>query len=149
MHGVNSDIVTVTAQIHQLGLQTQLTSYQGAFSGAFAKQLGAAREGLAVTSLAPAVEQNLSVAAFAARWQQEKGRPANRLPRTQYFYDVPFIIADVAHHLHEKNLPMAGENMRQALIEVGTFDGPITFNPHHTVNKPVFVCGARVTGTLG
>ncbi len=143
VHGVNSDIVTVMAQIRQLGLQTQLTSYQGAFSDAFAKQLGAAGEGLTVTSLAPTAEQNPNVAAFVARWQQEKGRPANGLPYTQYFYDVPFIIAGMAHHLHEKNLPMTGENMRQALIEVGTFDGPmtgpVTFNPDHTVNKPVFV----------
>ena len=109
VHGVNSDIVTVMAQIRQLGLQTQLTSYQGAFSDAFAKQLGAAGEGLTVTSLAPTAEQNPNVAAFVARWQQEKGRPANGLPYTQYFYDVPFIIAGLAHHLHEKGLPMTGK----------------------------------------
>ena len=41
VQGVNSNIVTVMAQIRQLGLQTQLTSYQGAFSDAFAHQLGA------------------------------------------------------------------------------------------------------------
>ena len=147
VHGVNSDIVTVMAQIRQLGLQTQLTSYQGAFSDAFAKQLGAAGEGLTVTSLAPTAEQNPNVAAFIARWQQEKGRAANGLPYTQYFYDVPYIIAGMVHHLHEKNLPLTGDTMRQALIDVGTFDGPmtgpVTFSPDHTVNKPVFVWSVK------
>jgi branched-chain amino acid transport system substrate-binding protein len=143
VHGVNSDIVTVMAQIRQLGLQTQLTSYQGAFSDAFAHQLGAAGEGLTVTSLAPTAEQNPNVAAFVARWQKEKGRAANGLPYTQYFYDVPYVIAGIVHYLHEKNLPMTGETMRQALIEVHTFDGPmtgpVTFNADHTVDKPVYV----------
>ena len=143
VHGVNSDIVTIMAQIRQLGIKTQLTSYQGAFSDAFAHQLGAAGEGLTVTSLAPTAEQNPNVAAFVARWQKEKGRAANGLPYTQYFYDVPYIIAGIMHHLHEKNLPITGETLRQALIEVHTFDGPmtgpVTFNPDHTVDKPVYV----------
>jgi branched-chain amino acid transport system substrate-binding protein len=143
VHGVNSDIVTVMAQIRQLGIQTQLISYQGAFSDAFAKQLGAAGEGLTVTSLAPTAEQNPNVAAFVARWQQEKGRAANGLPYTQYFYDVPYILAGMIRYLHEKNLPITGETMRKALLDVRTFDGPmtgpVTFNDDHTVNKPVFV----------
>jgi branched-chain amino acid transport system substrate-binding protein len=143
VHGVNSDIVTVMAQIRQLGIQTQLTSYQGAFSDAFAKQLGAAGEGLTVTSLAPTAEQNPNVAAFVERWQKEKGRPANGLPYTQYFYDVPYIIVGMVHYLHEKNLPITGDTMRQALLAVRTFDGPmtgpVTFNDDHTVNKPVYV----------
>ncbi|HEY0184371.1 MAG TPA: ABC transporter substrate-binding protein [Rhodopila sp.] len=143
VHGVNSDIVTVMAQIRQLGIQTQLTSYQGAFSDAFAKQLGAAGEGLTVTSLAPTAEQNPNVAAFVERWRREKGRPANGLPYTQYFYDVPYIIAGMVHYLHEKNLPITGDTMRQALLAVRTFDGPmtgpVTFNDDHTVNKPVYV----------
>jgi branched-chain amino acid transport system substrate-binding protein len=143
VHGVNTDIVTIMEQIRQLGIQTQLTSYQGAFSDAFAKQLGAAGEGLTVTSLAPTAEQNPNVAAFVQRWQTEFGRVANGLPYTQYFYDVPYIVAGMVHYLHEKNLPISGENLRTALITVGTFDGPmtgpVTFNPDHTVNKPVFV----------
>ena len=96
-----------------------------------------------MTSLAPTAEQNPNVAAFVARWQKEKGRAANGLPYTQYFYDVPYVIAGIVHHLHEKNLPMTGETMRQALIEVRTFDGPmtgpVTFNADHTVDKPVYV----------
>lgn len=143
VHGVNSDIVTVMSQIRQLGIQTQLVSYQGAFSDAFAKQLGAAGEGLTVTSLAPTAEQNPNVAAFVERWQKEFGRTANGLPYTQYFYDVPYIIAGMVHYLHEKNMPVTGENLRTALLAVKTFDGPmtgpVTFNDDHTVNKPVYV----------
>ena len=143
VHGVNVDIITIMAQIRQLGIQTQLTSYQGAFSDAYAKQLGSAAEGLTVTSLAPTAEQNPNVAAFIERWQKEKGRPANGLPYTQYFYDVPYIVAGIVHYLHEKNLPISGDTMRQALLAVRTFDGPmtgpVTFNEDHTVKKPVYV----------
>jgi branched-chain amino acid transport system substrate-binding protein len=143
VHGINTDIVTIIAQIRQLGIQTQITSYQAAFSDAFAHQLGAAAEGLTVTSLAPTAEQNPNVAAFVARWQKQLGRAANGLPYTQYFYDVPYIVAAMVHHLHEKNEPISGETLRQALLEVKTFDGPmtgpVTFNADHTVDKPVYV----------
>jgi branched-chain amino acid transport system substrate-binding protein len=143
VHGVNTDIVTVMSQVRQLGIQTQLTSYQGAFSDAYAKQLGAAAEGMTVTSLAPSADQNPNVKAFVERWQKEFGRTANGLPYTQYFYDIPYIIRDMVHYLHEKNLPITGENMRTALLAVKTFQGPMTgpttFNEDHTVNKPVYV----------
>jgi branched-chain amino acid transport system substrate-binding protein len=143
VHGVNTDIVTVMSQIRQLGIQTQLTSYQGAFSDAYAKQLGAAAEGLTVTSMAPSADQNPNVKGFIERWQKEFGRTANGLPYTQYFYDVPYIIKDMVHYLHEKNLPITGENLRTALLAVKTFQGPMTgpttFNADHTVNKPTYV----------
>lgn len=143
VHGVNTDIVTIMTQIRQLGIKTQLTSYQGAFSDGFAKQLGSAGEGLTVTSLAPTAEQNPNVAAFVERWQKEMGRPANGLPYTQYFYDVPYIIAGMVHYLHEKKMPLTGDTMREALLAVRTFDGPmtgpVTFNDDHTVTKPVYV----------
>ena len=60
-----------------------------------AEQLGAAAEGMLVSTLAPSAEQNPAIAKFVERWQQTEKRVPNGLPYTQYLYDMPYLIGQL------------------------------------------------------
>ena len=142
IHGVVSDFTAIVAQMRQLGLDMQVTSYQTAFNPKMIEQLGDAAEGIIVTSVAPAESDNPRIGPYLARWQKEFGRDPNGLPYTQYFYDVPFIVAQLYKWVDDQMLPRTGENMRKALLAIRTFNlpltGAVTFNEDHTVRKPTY-----------
>jgi len=95
------------------------------------------------TSLAPGVENSPAVATYVERWKKEVGREPNGLPYTQYLYDAPYIVTAVYKSLEDKKLPLNGENFRKEMLEIRSFDlpltGKLTINDDHTVNKPVYL----------
>ncbi|ODT81894.1 ABC transporter substrate-binding protein [Devosia sp.] len=142
IHSVVSDFTAIVAQMRQLGLNMQVTSFQTAFNPQMIEELGAGAEGIIVTALAPSVEDNANLPAFLQRWQDTHGREPNGLPYTQYWYDAPHILARVFERVIDSGEEITGTSMRQALLDIGEFDLPltnkITINPDHTVQAPTY-----------
>ncbi|HZQ75518.1 MAG TPA: ABC transporter substrate-binding protein [Burkholderiales bacterium] len=143
IHGLITDIPQVIAQMRQLGLQQRVSTYSAGYNPNIIKQLGAAAEGLIVTSLAPGVNDRPQVKDYVERWKQKEGRVPNGLPYTQYLYDAPVMVAHMYEWLLKQKLPATGENMRKALLGVKRFDLPMTgvteVDPSHRVQKPVYL----------
>ncbi len=143
IHGLITDIPQVIAQMRQLGLQQRVSTYSAGYNPNIIKQLGAAAEGLIVTSLAPGVNDRPQVKEYVERWKQKEGRVPNGLPYTQYLYDAPVMVAHMYEWLLKQKLPATGENIRKALLGVKRFDLPMTgvteVDPSHRVQKPVYL----------
>ena len=143
LHGLITDIPQVIAQMRQLGLQQRVSTYSAGYNPNIVKQLGAAAEGLIVTSLAPGVNDRPQVKEYVERWKQKEGRVPNGLPYTQYLYDAPVMVAQMYDWLLKQKLPATGENMRKALLGVKRFELPMTgvteVDPSHRVQKPVYL----------
>jgi branched-chain amino acid transport system substrate-binding protein len=142
IHSNVSDFTALVAQMRQLGLNTQITSFQTAFNPKMIQEVGAGAEGIIVTAMAPSSEDNPNVAGYLNRWQQAYKREPIGLPYTQYFHDAPYIIAQLYKWVLDRNLPVIGENLRKALLDIKSFDLPLTtrivFNDDHTVNSPTY-----------
>ena len=143
LQGLVSESPQVIAQARQLGISVPITSYSGIYNLKLIEQLGSAAEGVIATSLAPGVDDLPAVKDYVARWQKEVGRPPNGLPYTQYLHDTPYLIAAVFASLDKKGLAATGESFRKEMLEIRTFDlpltGRITLLDDHTVNKPVYL----------
>jgi len=142
IHGLTADTPQVIAQMRQLGLNQRVTSYSAAYNPKLLEQLGAAAEGLIVTSLAPGVKDNPKVATLLDRWKTEQGRMPNGLPYIQYQYDMIWLSKALYEYLDKKSLPATGDTLREALLTVGTFELPMTGRmvlDGHRVNKPVYL----------
>lgn len=142
IHSVVSDFTAIVAQMRQLGLNMQVTSFQTAFNPKMIQELGKGAEGIIVTALAPSAEDNANVPKYLERWQQAYKREPVGLPYTQYFHDAPYILAKLYKHVLDQNQPVNGDTLRQALIAIKQFDLPltnrITINPDHTVDAPTY-----------
>lgn len=143
LQGLVSESPQVIAQARQLGINVPITSYSGIYNPKLIEQLGAAAEGVIATSLAPGASDLPAVKDYVDRWQKEVGRAPNGLPYTQYLYDAPVMIAAVFSSMDKKGLPMTGENFRKEMLDMKTFDLPLTgkleMSEDHTVNKPVYL----------
>jgi branched-chain amino acid transport system substrate-binding protein len=141
IHGL-SELPQVIAQMRQLGMAQQITSYSAGYNPKLLAQLGPAAEGLIVTSLAPTAATNPHVAKLLDLWKQV-GRAPNGLPYLQYAWDSTLVVADLFAWIEKNKLPIIGENMRKALLEIRTFDLPMTgklvVTDDHRVNKPVYL----------
>jgi branched-chain amino acid transport system substrate-binding protein len=142
IHSVISDFTAIVAQMRQLGLNMQVTSYQTAFNPKMIQELGRGAEGIIVTALAPSAEDNKNIPGYLERWKKAHNRDPIGLPFTQYFHDAPYILAALFKRVLDQKQPVTGENMRKALLEIQSFDLPltnrITINPDHTVNAPTY-----------
>jgi len=143
IQGLVSDLPQVVAQMRQLGMQQRVSTYSVGYNPKVIEQLGAAAEGLIVTSLAPGVSDNPNVGTFINRWKDSEKRVPNGLPYTQYLYDGPYLVAELYKWIEKNKLPATGENMRKALITAKNFDLPMTgglsVGEDHRVNKPVYL----------
>ena len=143
IQGLITDLPQVIAQMRQLGITTRVSSYSAGYNPKVIEQLGAAAEGLIVTSLAPSVNDNPNVAGFINRWKTTENRIPNGLPYTQYLYDSPYIVAELYKWIAKNKLPATGENLRKALLAIKTFDLPMTgmleVSADHRVKKPVYL----------
>jgi branched-chain amino acid transport system substrate-binding protein len=141
IHGL-SELPQVIAQMRQLGLPQQVTSYSSGYNPKLLAQLGPAAEGLIVTSLAPPASTNPNVAKLLDLWKQV-GRAPNGLPYLQYAWDSTVVVAKIYEWLDQNKLPMTGENCRKALLAIRTFDLPMTgklvITDDHRVDKPVYL----------
>jgi branched-chain amino acid transport system substrate-binding protein len=143
IQGQVSDTPQIVAQMRQLGLTQTITSYAAIYNPRFIQALGAAAEGVIVTSLAPDAQDSPKVAEYVARWKREKGREPNGLPYTQYLYDAPYLVAEVFRAMNKAGMTMTGENFRKAMLQVHSFDLPLTGRTDildsHEVKKPVYL----------
>lgn len=143
IQGLVADLPQVIAQMRQLGLQQRVSTYSAGYNPKVIEQLGAAAEGLIVTSLAPGVSDNPNVEPFINRWKESEKRVPNGLPYTQYLYDGPYLVAELYKWIEKNKLPATGENLRKALITVKNFELPLTgglsVGEDHRVNKPVYL----------
>ncbi len=141
IQGQVSDTPQIIAQMRQLGIKQTISSYSAIFHPKFIQSLGAAAEGVVVTSLAPSPEVSADVAKYVQRWVKEKGREPNGLPYTQYLYDAPYLVAKIFEKLDKDGTAITGTSMRQAMLDIKTFHLPLTGQvdilPDHTVKKPV------------
>ncbi len=147
IQGLTADIPQVMAQMRQLGMNMQVTSYSAGYNPRLVQQLGAAAEGFIVTALAPGETDNPNVGPYLERWQKVMGRKPNGLPYTQYLYDYPYIVKSIYAWLEQHKLPATGENFRKGYVEIREFDLPLTgkliVSPDHTVLKPVYLMVVR------
>lgn len=143
IQGLVADLPQVIAQMRQLGMQQRVSSYSAGYNPKVIEQLGAAAEGLIVTSLAPGVTDNPNVGPFINRWKDTEKRVPNGLPYVQYLYDGPYLVAELYRWIEKNKLSATGENMRKALITAKNFDLPMTgglsVGEDHRVNKPVYL----------
>lgn len=143
IQGLVADLPQVIAQMRQLGMQQRVSSYSAGYNPKVIEQLGAAAEGLIVTSLAPGVADNPNVGPFINRWKDTEKRVPNGLPYVQYLYDGPYLVAELYRWIEKNKLSATGENMRKALITTKNFDLPMTgdlsVGEDHRVNKPVYL----------
>jgi branched-chain amino acid transport system substrate-binding protein len=141
IHGL-SELPQVIAQMRQLGMLQQVTSYSAGYNPKLLAQLGSAAEGLIVTSLAPTASTNPNVAKLLDLWKQV-GRAPNGLPYLQYAWDSTIVAAQLFAWVDQNKLPITGENLRKALLTIRTFDLPMTgklvITDDHRVNKPVYL----------
>ena len=143
LQGNAGDSPQVVAQLRQLGITVPITSYTAAYNPQLIKKIGKPADGLIVASLAPGVNDDPVVAKYVERWMKQKGREPNNIPVTQYVHDGAYIIKALVEHLDGKGMALTGENFRNALLEIRTFDlpltGKVTINDNHTVLKPVYL----------
>ena len=137
-----SELPQIIAQLRQLGMQQQLTSYSAGYNPKLLKELGAAAEGFIVTSLAPTAEANPNVGHLLDLWKQV-GRAPNGLPYLQYAWDSTVFVAQIYGRLDKQNVPLTGENCRTAMLAIRDFDLPMTgklvITDDHRVKKPVYL----------
>jgi len=142
IQGLVADTPQIIAQMRQLGLNMTVSSYSAIYNQHLLDQLGAAAEGIIATSLAPGVGDP-AVADYVKRWNKEMGRIPNGLPYTEYLYDAPYLIKDVFASMLKNKQELTGENFRKTMLEIGTFELPLTgtttISSDHTVNKPVYL----------
>ena len=142
VHGLLTDVPQVIAQMRQLGMTQRISTYSVAYNPKIIEQLGAAAEGLIVTSLAPGVDENPKVAPFIERWKKEIGRAPNGLPYIQYQYDMVLLAKAMYEYLDKTGKPATGDTMVEALTKVKEFDLPMTGKlviDGHRVDKPVYL----------
>jgi branched-chain amino acid transport system substrate-binding protein len=87
-----SELPQIIAQLRQLGMQQQVTSYSAGYNPKLLKELGPAAEGFIVTSLAPTAATDPNVAHLLDLWKQV-GRAPNGLPYLQYAWDSTVFVA--------------------------------------------------------
>jgi branched-chain amino acid transport system substrate-binding protein len=142
IHGLLVDTPLIIAQMRQLGLNQRVSSYSAGYNPKLLAQLGSAAEGFIVTSLAPGLADNKNLPGFLDRWNAEVKRPPNGLPYLQYSYDSVLVAAKLYKHVLDKNQEPTGDTLRDALLAIREFDGPLTGKTivdGHRVNKPVYL----------
>jgi branched-chain amino acid transport system substrate-binding protein len=142
VHGLLIDTPLIIAQMRQLGMTQRVSSYSAGYNPKLLAQLGPAAEGFIVTSLAPGVDDNKNLPGFLERWNNEVKRPPNGLPYLQYNYDSVLTAAKLYKYVLDKNQEPTGDTLRDALLAIREFDGPLTgktiVDGHH-VKKPVYL----------
>jgi len=137
-----SELPQIIAQLRQLGMEQQVTTYSVGYNPKLLKELGPAAEGIIVTSLAPTAATNPNVAHLLDLWKQV-GRTPNGLPYLQYAWDSTVFVAQVYGWLDQRKTPLTGESCRTAMLSIREFDLPMTgkliITDDHRVKKPVYL----------
>jgi branched-chain amino acid transport system substrate-binding protein len=147
LHGNASDTPIALGQMRQLGITVPVTTNTAGYNPELIKKIGKSADGLIVATLAPGQDTSAAVAKYVERWQREEKRIPNNMPNTQYVHDSAYVIKSLVEHLDGSGKPLVGENLRDALLQVRSFDLPLTENvtigDDHTVKKPVYLIGVK------
>jgi branched-chain amino acid transport system substrate-binding protein len=147
LQGNAGDSPQVMQQLRQLGISVPITSYNAAYSPQLIRQVGAPADGLIVASLAPGLSDNPNLGPFLERWKREKGREPNLLASNQIVADTAWIVKALVEHLDKAGKSLDGANLRQAMLEIGSFEqplsGPVKIDDSHRVVKPVYLFEVR------
>jgi branched-chain amino acid transport system substrate-binding protein len=137
-----AELPTVIAQMRQLGMNQQISTYSVGYNPKILAQLGATAEGLIVTSLAPTSASSPNVGKLLELWKQV-GRAPNGLPYLQYSWDAAVFTAELYSWLDKRDMPLTGANCRKAMLEIRSYDLPMTgklvIQDDHRVKKPVYL----------
>lgn len=141
MHSL-AELPTIIAQMRQLGMNQQISTYSVGYNPKLLAQLGPTAEGLIVTSLAPTSASNPNVTKLLDLWKQV-GRAPNGLPYLQYSWDAAVFTSELYGWLDKRDMPLTGENCRKAMLDIRNFDLPMTgklvMQDDHRVKKPVYL----------
>lgn len=147
LQGNAGDSPQVMLQLRQLGISVPVTSYNAAYSPQLVDLVGPPADGLIVASLAPGLTNNPKLGPFLERWKREKGREPNLLASSQVVSDTAYIVKAIVEHADKAGKELTGPNLRQALLEVATFEqplsGPVTIDDTHRIIKPVYLFEVR------
>jgi branched-chain amino acid transport system substrate-binding protein len=148
LHGNSGDTPQAIQQLRQLGVACPITSYAAAYNPRLLQQLGSLANGLIVGSFAPGPWDSKAVDAYRNRWIKEKGREPDLMPTTQFVHDDAWIVKRLVEKLDGEGKPLTGENLRTALLDIGTFDklpliDSVTIQPDHTVRLPLYLLEAK------
>jgi len=147
LHGNASDTPIALGQMRQLGVGVPVTTNTAGYNPELIQKLGTAADGLIVATLAPGPKDNAQVAKYVERWQKEEKRIPNNMPNTQYVHDSAYVVKALVEEVEKSGKPFTGENLREALLKLRTFDLPltdkVTIGEDHTVKKPVYLIGVK------
>jgi branched-chain amino acid transport system substrate-binding protein len=111
------------------GYGTQLGTYDGiANSIDVRKASGNAMDGLIYANTAKAISPALQ--ALIDRFKKETGRDPSGPNFDYYYYDAPFMIADIVRRLSTKGEPITGENLLKALHAETSVKTPLLGESH-------------------
>ena len=143
LHGNTSDTAIALGQMRQLGITVPVTTNTAGYNPELIQKIGKAADGLIVATLAPGPKDSANVAKYVERWQKEEKRIPNNMPNTQYVHDAAYVIKALVEEVDKAEKPLTGENMREALLKIRTFNLPltdtVTIDEDHTVKKPVYL----------
>ncbi len=141
IHGL-SELPQVIAQMRQLGMQQQITSYSAGYNPKLLSQLGPAAEGLIVTSLAPTSADNPNVAKLLELWKQV-GRAPNGLPYLHMRGIPPWSWRRSTAGSTRTECRSPARTAASALLAIREFDLPMTgklvIKDDHRIDKPVYL----------
>ena len=147
LHGNASDTPIALGQMRQLGINVPVTTNTAGYNPELIKKIGNAADGLIVATLAPGPKDSEAVAKYVERWQKEENRIPNNMPNTQYVHDSAYVVKTLVEEVEKSGKPLTGENLREALLKVHTFNLPltdsVTIREDHTVVKPVYLIGVK------
>ena len=147
LHGNASDTPIALGQMRQLGIAVPVTTNTAGYNPELIQKIGKAADGLIVATLAPGPKESAAVAKYVERWQREEKRIPNNMPNTQYVHDSAYLVKALVEEVDKAGKPFTGENMREALLKIRSFNLPLTetvkIEDDHTVKKPVYLIGVK------
>jgi branched-chain amino acid transport system substrate-binding protein len=147
LHGNAADTPIALGQMRQLGITVPVTTNTAGYNPELIQKIGKSADGLIVATLAPGPKDSPAVAKYVERWQKTENRIPNNMPNTQYLYDSAHVIKTLVEQVDRSGKPLTGENMREALLKVRSFNLPltdtVTIRDDHTVTKPVYLIGVK------
>lgn len=147
LHGNASDTPIALGQLRQLGITVPVTTNTAGYNPELISKIGKAADGLIIATLAPGSKDSPRVEKYVKRWQSEENRIPNNMPNTQFVHDSAYVVKALVERCDKEGKALTGENLRAALLNIRTFNLPltdaVTIQDNHTVTKPVYLIGVK------
>jgi ABC-type branched-subunit amino acid transport system substrate-binding protein len=135
------DMVLAFKQAQELGIEAQWLGFQGMATPGLWEETNGANEGAVFTQpLFDPKSDNLITKEYVARYKKKTGK----MPELYgaQCYDAVHLFRHAVNYLNKKNLDYNGENLRNALLNIGKFKlstGDLIFQSDGTCVKPVAI----------